>query len=165
MSESADRVSSAIRNLRKDCSMTQVEFAAALGVVPTSIHRWEAGSSIPEFEMVISLWSLAIERGSATSKEFADFLLSRTSAIQPLFDAVQLPDIKALDQTVASLSVDQRRLVLAFIEMLRYNTDQTANEVMRLLLEPWRQRVSKTQTSQHPFGKGIKRKTTKGQAQ
>jgi hypothetical protein len=35
--------------------MTQVEFPAALKVAPTSIHRWEAGTGSPEFEMVVSL--------------------------------------------------------------------------------------------------------------
>jgi hypothetical protein len=93
--------------------MTQVEFAAALKVAPTSIHRWEAGSGVPEFEMVVSLWSFAIERGSPTSREFAEFLISRTDAIKPLFEAKDLPEIKALDRDIAALQVEQRQLAFA----------------------------------------------------
>lgn len=145
MSESVERISEAIRTLRKHCSMTQVEFAAALHVAPASIHRWEAGTSSPEFEMIVSLWSFAIEHSSATSKYFAEFLASRTDAIRPLFDAAQLPAVQALDRQIASLGVDQRQLVLAFIEMLKQNTDETAERVIRLLLEPWKQSQSENQ--------------------
>jgi DNA-binding XRE family transcriptional regulator len=145
MSESVERIPEAIRALRKHCAMTQVEFAAALHVAPASIHRWEAGTSSPEFEMIVSLWSFAIEHGSATSKYFAEFLASRTDAIRPLFDAAQLPAVQALDKQIASLAVDQRQLVLAFIEMLKQNADETADRVIRLLLEPWKQTHSENQ--------------------
>ncbi|HMF78992.1 MAG TPA: helix-turn-helix transcriptional regulator [Bryobacteraceae bacterium] len=150
---SADPISEAIRALRKDCSMTQVEFAAALGVAPASIHRWESGTSSPEFEMIVSLWSFAIERGSLSSKFFAEFLSSRTEAIKPLFDAAQLPAIKAVDSEVGSLAVDKRQLVLAYIRMLKQNTDQTADRVMRLLLEPWTQQPSSDSKDSKPRAK------------
>jgi len=148
MSEPTDRVAEAIRRLRKDCSMTQVEFAGALGVAPTSIHRWEAGTGSPEFEMVVSLWSLAIERGSATSKHFAEFLSSRTDAIRPLFDAAQLPAIKGLEREIASLQPDNRQLVAAVIQMLKQDNDETAARVLRALLEPWRRDLLENQKIQ-----------------
>ncbi len=130
--------------------MTQVEFAAALSVAPTSIHRWEAGTSSPEFEMVVSLWSLAIERGSSTSKQFSQFLLSRTDAIRPLFDAKELPEIKALDKEIATLPVEQRQLAFAYIRMLKHNTDETIDKLMRVLLEPWKEvRSRKQESAQH----------------
>lgn len=139
MSGNSSRISQAIRGLRKDSGLTQVEFAAALKVAPTSIHRWEAGSGVPEFEMVVALWSLAIERGSSTSREFADFLISRTDAIKPLFDAKALPEIKALDSEITSLPVEQRQLALAFVRMLKQNTDQVTDRIIRTILEPWMQ--------------------------
>lgn len=147
MPQAADLISQAIRNLRKDSGMTQVEFAAALGVAPTSIHRWEAGSSSPEFEMVVSLWSLAVDRGSPTSKQFAQFLVSRTDAIRPLFDAKELPDIKALDSDIATLSAEHRHLAFAFVRMLKHNTDETTDKLVRVLLEPWREVRSRKQES------------------
>lgn len=138
MADSSNQISQAIRRLRKDSGMTQVEFAAALKVAPTSIHRWEAGTGIPEFEMVVSLWSLANERGSPTSKEFSDFLISRTEAIRPLFQAKELPDIQALDQEIAALPVEHRQLAFAFVQMLKQNTDDITDKIVRVILEPWK---------------------------
>ena len=113
--------------------MTQVEFAAVLKVAPTSIHRWEAGTGSPEFEMVVSLWSLAIERGSPTSREFSEFPIL-ADAIRPLFDAKELPEIQALDKEIAALPVEQRQLAFAFVQMLRQNTDQITDKIIRVIL-------------------------------
>jgi|SRR5581483_5351285 len=138
MPESVDLIAHAIRDLRKHSGMTQLEFATTLNVTPTSIHRWEAGTSSPDFEMVVSLWSFAVERGSPTSKYFADFLTSRTEAIRPLFRAKELPEIQALEGEIATLSSDQRHLVFAFLRMLKNGHDDTAEKVIRVLLEDWR---------------------------
>lgn len=145
--------------------MTQVEFAAAVGVAPASVHRWEAGASAPDFEMVVSLWAFAIERGSATSKYFAEFLSSRAKAMRPLFKAAQFPAIQALDSEIASLSPDQHQLALAFIHLLKYNTDATTEQIVNFILEPWKQRYlqdkSSRQDSTYEKGvppKGVKKK-------
>jgi hypothetical protein len=53
--------------------------------------------------------------------------------------------VQALDRQIASLAVDQRQLVLAFIRMLKQNTDETGERVIRLLLEPWKQSQSESQ--------------------
>lgn len=127
--------------------MTQVEFAAAVGVAPASVHRWEAGASAPDFEMVVSLWSFAIEHGSATSKYFAEFLSSRANAMRPLFKAAQLPAIQALDSEIASLSPDQHQLALAFVHLLKHNTDTTTEEIVNFILEPWKRRYLQDKSS------------------
>ena len=149
MAENLSKISQAIRRLRKDSGMTQVEFAAALKVAPTSIHRWEAGSSSPEFEMVVSLWSLAIECGSPSSREFADFLVTRTDAIQPLFNAKELPQFKALDEEIMSLSVEQRQLVSALVRMLKRNKDELLDKLIQVLLEPWKEVRPRKHDPQH----------------
>jgi transcriptional regulator with XRE-family HTH domain len=148
MSESDDQISEAIRALRKDLSMTQVEFAGILGVAPASVHRWEAGTSAPDFEMIISLWSLAVEHGSAISIHFAEFLSGRANAMRPLFKAAQAPSIQALDDEIASLSPDQNQLAHAFIHMLKHNTDATTEQIVRFLLEPWKRRYLQGKRSQ-----------------
>jgi transcriptional regulator with XRE-family HTH domain len=134
--------------------MTQVEFAARLKVAPASIHRWESGTSIPEFEMIVSLWSLAIEHGSVASKHFAEFLVSRTEAIRPLFDAAQLPAVKALENEIAELAVDERHLVSALIRMLKNNSDPTAYRILRFLLEPWNPTISESSRKHTPHFAG-----------
>jgi DNA-binding XRE family transcriptional regulator len=131
-------MSDAIRALRKDCLLTQVDFASALGVAPASVYRWEAGTSNPDFELVIGLWSLAAKHRSATATFFEEFLGDRIDAIKPLFAAAKAPVVEALDSAIADLSSDQYQLVLAFIEMLKNNKDETATQMMRLLLEPWK---------------------------
>lgn len=120
--------------------MTQVELAAALGVAPASVHRWEAGTNTPDFEMIVSLWSFAIEHGSATSRHFAEFLSDRANAMRPLFKAAQLPAIQALDSEIASLSPEQHQLAFAFIHLLKYNTDTTTEQIVHFILEPWKKR-------------------------
>lgn len=129
--------------------MTQLEFAAALNVTPTSIHRWEAGTSSPDFEMVVSLWSFAVERGSPTSKYFADFLTSRTEAIRPLFRAKELPEIQALEGDIAELPPERRHLVSALVRMLKYGQDDTAEKVIRVLLEDWRNSQPRPEAAQN----------------
>lgn len=133
--------------------MTQVEFAAALGVAPASVHRWEAGTSNPDFELAVSLWSLAIQHGSATSRRFAEFLAGRVEAIKPLFAAAQAPIAEAVDSAIADLSPDQMQLVLALIEMLKSNHDQTADQMLHLLLDPWKQKIIAERTSAASKGK------------
>lgn len=141
MPEQANRMSSLVRTLRKNCGMTQVEFAAALRVAPASVHRWESGTSNPDFELAVALWSLAIQYGSPTSKHFATFLAGRIDAIKPLFAAAQAPIVEAVDSAVSDLSPDHLHLVLALIEMLKNSTDATADHMLRVLLDPWKQKV------------------------
>jgi DNA-binding XRE family transcriptional regulator len=137
MSEPIETLADAIKALRKHCSLTQVDFAVALNVAPASIHRWEAATSSPEFEMIVSLWSFAVQRGSPTSRYFADFLVSRTDAIKPLFNAAQLPELKAIEKEIAELDVAERQLVLALVNLLKRKSDETAIRGIRALLEPW----------------------------
>lgn len=137
MSEVIESLADAIKALRKHCSLTQVDFAVALNVAPASIHRWESGTSSPEFEMIVSLWSFAVEHGSPTSRYFAEFLVSRTDAIKPLFHAAQLPELRAIEKEIAELGVTERQLVLALVNLLKQKSDETAIRGIRALLEPW----------------------------
>lgn len=137
MSERIESLADAIKALRKHCSLTQVEFALTLKVAPASIHRWEAGTSSPEFEMIVSLWSFAVQRGSPTSRYFADFLVSRTDAIKPLFNAAELPELRAIEKEIAELDIPERQLVLALVNLLKRKSDETAIRGISALLEPW----------------------------
>lgn len=147
MPEQANRMSIVIRTLRKDCGMTQVEFAAALHIAPASVHRWESGTSNPDFELAVSLWALANQYGSSTSKHFAEFLAGRVDAIKPLFAAAQAPIVQALDSALADLSPDHLHLVLALIEMLKNNKDKTSDQMLHFLLDPWKQKILTEKTS------------------
>lgn len=156
MSDTAAPLSGVIRELRKDCSMTQAQLAATLRIVPTSVHRWEAGTSNPDFELVVSLWSLAIEHGSPTSAKFAEFLADRAHAIKPLVSAVQGPIVQQVDSALAKLPPGDLDLVLAFIEMLKHNEDPTADQIFRVLLEPWKRKILSNRAAATP-GKHAKK--------
>lgn len=41
---------SAIKKLRKNCLMSQSDFAEALGVAFSTVNRWENGKSMPNFK-------------------------------------------------------------------------------------------------------------------
>jgi DNA-binding XRE family transcriptional regulator len=141
MPDQVVRMTDIIRTLRKDCGLTQMEFAAAIGVTATSVHRWEAGTSVPDFEIALDLWACAVEHGSATSRFLAEFLAEKSDAIRPLFSAQQVSLFETAYSAIFGLSPDQQQLVLAFIELLQNNKDQSVDQMMRLLLEPWRKKL------------------------
>lgn len=47
-----------IRALRKERRLTQEQLAGALGVTTGAVHKWEAGLSVPELDMIIRLAGL-----------------------------------------------------------------------------------------------------------
>ena len=44
-----------IKTLRCKCANTQEKLAAALGVTPQAVSRWEAGGSYPDMELIPSI--------------------------------------------------------------------------------------------------------------
>jgi DNA-binding transcriptional regulator YiaG len=57
----------AIRELRQSLSLTQVQLAAALGITPTSVYRYEAGSSFPDVNTLASFWQIRYRQKVAGS--------------------------------------------------------------------------------------------------
>ena len=47
-----------IRALRKERKLTQEQLADALGVTTGAVHKWEAGLSVPELDMIIRMAGL-----------------------------------------------------------------------------------------------------------
>jgi len=132
-----DDFSGAIRKLRRERSLTQVQLANALGIAPTSVYRWEAGSSVPDMPMLVSLWHFALESGSAAATVFSDALTELAGPLKPLFETSSRARQSVIDKTAQTLEPEQQILVMAFIEMVRRGADPVSEKVMRLLLEPW----------------------------
>ena len=44
-----------IRALRKERKMTQEALATVLGVTVGAVHKWEAGMSVPELDMIVRM--------------------------------------------------------------------------------------------------------------
>ena len=59
-----------LRALRKDCGETQVQVAAALGLVDRHYQKFESGATLPSFQNIIAL--------ADHFQVNADYLLGRT---------------------------------------------------------------------------------------
>ena len=44
-----------IRALRKERKLTQEQFAEVMGVTPGAVHKWEAGLSVPELDLLVEM--------------------------------------------------------------------------------------------------------------
>ena len=56
----------AIKYLRKELGMTQVELAKAMNIYGTSISRWESGKTVPQVKMAKSILKVAEQNGAST---------------------------------------------------------------------------------------------------
>jgi transcriptional regulator with XRE-family HTH domain len=121
-----------IKRLRRDLSLTQVQLANELGIAPSSVYRYEAGASNPTSEVLEKLWALASKGSLPYSNDLARALHRKTSGPY----GSQQTDL-AQTVSVAGLHPHERLLVVAFIKMLRTGRDETADRVIKLLLEPW----------------------------
>jgi transcriptional regulator with XRE-family HTH domain len=138
MSEPTFDIAAAIKKLREDCSMSQVDLANALGVAPASVYRYESGTSSPKTETLYKLSKLAVDNNLRYADDFYRALLERTQGIAAVTYDERLDERqKVVDREAASLRADQQLIVLALIKMLRENQDKTAERVLNLLLEPW----------------------------
>lgn len=131
----------AIKRLRKDLSLTQLDLAREVEITPTSVYRYEAGTSVPNIETLSRLCDLAREKASPlVSLQFGRLLWARVGPR----DKSEVRDAArglSISQAQELLAPEQRLLAMAFIKMLRESSDATAERVFAVLLEPWIKRV------------------------
>jgi transcriptional regulator with XRE-family HTH domain len=58
MDQKSSEFSNAVRTIRKDNQITQIELARLVGVTQSTISFWERGVEIPSFEHQVKLLSL-----------------------------------------------------------------------------------------------------------
>ncbi|MBV8549749.1 MAG: helix-turn-helix transcriptional regulator [Acidobacteriaceae bacterium] len=148
-----EQLAVAIRELRQSLSLTQVQLATALGITPTSIYRYEAGSSFPDVNTLASFWQFAINKGSPAAIAFTAILASAIPALQPVLEnAFQIDAERLASASETRLTPDEGLLVMAFMKLLHSPpTDplaRMARKVCETLLEPWYEQ-SKKELSQH----------------
>lgn len=131
-----------IRRLRRDLKLTQAELAAAIGLAPTSIYRYEAGSSSPSLETIKRLYDLASEKKSGSADFFAGALLGDAPAAHPAADYPR--SRRSIASPLSAIAVDGQFLspreqlaVIAFVLMMRNNTSDVTENILRALLDPW----------------------------
>jgi transcriptional regulator with XRE-family HTH domain len=148
--ESSERpltISEAVKKFRLECGQTQVEFAVALGMAPTSIHRYEAGSSVPDFPVLKKLLDYALKRKNASAQEIFLAEVGKRMGLQSEgLDASLLPSIgpdplSALEIEGQPLSNDERLKIVGLVLLLRHSSDPTTKSVVDAVLKPWLDRA------------------------
>lgn len=148
-----DRLPLAIRELRQSLALTQVQLAAALGITPTSIYRYEAGTSFPDLNTLASFWQFAINKGSPATIALTAILASAIPALQPVLEtSFQIDTEKLANTTETKLTPEEGLLVMAFMKLLKAPSGDPvaamARKLSETLLEPWYEQ-SRKELSQH----------------
>jgi DNA-binding XRE family transcriptional regulator len=148
-----EQLAVAIRELRQSLSLTQVQLAMALGMTPTSIYRYEAGSSFPDVNTLALFWQFSITKESPAAIAFTAILASAVPALQPVLEAsFELDPGGLASATESRLTPQEGLLVMAFMKLLHAPpTDPVATmarKVSETLLEPWYEQSKKELSQQ-----------------
>jgi transcriptional regulator with XRE-family HTH domain len=140
-------ISKAVKRFRLACDQTQVEFAIALGIAPTSIHRYEAGTSIPDFPVLKKLLDYAVKRGDSGAQETFMRELGTRMGLDP--QAIENPSggtdaLSAVHLEGERLSKDEKARVVALVLLLRHSADSTNRSVIEAVLQPWMSKARET---------------------
>jgi transcriptional regulator with XRE-family HTH domain len=132
---------SAIRELRVQLGLSQFQFASELGITPTSIYRYEAGTSVPNAEVLSRLLQNAVSHQLFdVARDFASAWSDRTGLTFSI-QGSQTGKNDPLLEAISRLRPDQQLAVMSFVQMLEHGTDQTADRMIKVLLEPWLERA------------------------
>jgi transcriptional regulator with XRE-family HTH domain len=152
MTDNTEAVASAIRQLRRELGLSQVQLANAIGITPTSIYRYEAGTSGPDAQLLAALWNLAINHKSASATYFSELLGNLLPPLLPLLQAASVAQEALIDSVAILLPLDDRVLVMALIDMLKSKPGDSVlhRRMILLVLEPW------LESARAKFANGIK---------
>jgi DNA-binding XRE family transcriptional regulator len=141
-----DHLGKAIRKYRRDIGLTQAQLAVALGIAPTSIYRYEAGTSTPDVGALQKLYLHSEnQQNSEAKKLFYDALTDKVGLGLTLGNR---GDAASSNTGTASslrnvlvqgrpLTPREQLLAVALVIMLRNNLNDSSDKMMQLLLEPW----------------------------
>jgi transcriptional regulator with XRE-family HTH domain len=140
------QLGAAIREFRQKSKLTQAQLAVTIGIAPTSVYRYEAGSSSPDVGALQRLFMFADrEKNEAAKRSFFEALCAKTG-VDPrdfqltFFGKSSANSLSALQQLRVkgkNLTPKEQLLTIAFILMIRNNTEDSSDKMMRVLLEPW----------------------------
>jgi transcriptional regulator with XRE-family HTH domain len=143
-----DELALAIKEIRRAGSLTQARLAREVGLAPTSIYRYEAGSR-PDTAALFALTRYAEQKGLTAARNVFLKALGQTSFISGSYsnstsarDTVTDVSIM-LANAVAELSRNEKIEAFAFLSFLKENTDSTTERVIKFLLQPWRDEAYK----------------------
>lgn len=144
--ESAVEFANAIRDLRRTAGLTQAQLAVAIGIAPTSIYRYEAGLTKPDLRTIQRLFVFADKHQDQAAKRLfqrelqhgGDLIVTGTEGTALKMKLRERTPAAALLKA-GSLPLTPREQVLAvaLVLLLRNNVDESAEKMIKLLLEPW----------------------------
>jgi len=126
--------------------MTQAQLATALDVAPTSIYRYEAGTSTPDLKTIKLMANYARDQKVAWAHGF--FLRLFVGEVD--FDRlVAGPPFGTLSGGIpAEIVVSDRPLtpreqlfVIAFVLLLRNNINPVTEDILKVLLDPFMEKA------------------------
>lgn len=137
-----------IKRIREIRKVTQVELANALGITPTSIHRYEAGTSVPALAVVRDLLDYtrkypelgaeqeALLRAIEERVDLSDDAKAYLSGSAPPRTNQMSPPRSLLDVNVlVSLTQAEHDVLEATLALIR-GKDRTAQRLLISLLDP-----------------------------
>lgn len=126
----------AIRALRTEVGITQVDFAAELGITPTSVYRYEAGISIPTSDILAKILQYAVDKQSPQAvQDLSEEIAKRTGL--NLLESHHLSSDAPFIRALGTLRLEKRMLVMAAVAMLVSGPDPTETRIFEALLAPW----------------------------
>ena len=138
-------IAAILQRLRRDLSLTQVKLANALGIAPSSVYRYEAGGSDPTRAVLEKARDLALKNGLPYADDLARILGEKAGGRSDLKEQFNQQTV-----SLAGLHPHERLLVAAFVKMLRTGRDETADKVIKVVLEPWMAEVEEELVKPRP---------------
>jgi transcriptional regulator with XRE-family HTH domain len=131
-----------IRELRNSLGLTQVQFASEVGITPTTVYRYEAGTNTPTNDILASILKFAVGKQALNSvQSLAEELASRSALY--LFDGIAQTarGDDPISTAISRLRLEQQSEVMAAVLMLLESSDTTAIRIFKYLVEPWMSRA------------------------
>jgi transcriptional regulator with XRE-family HTH domain len=139
--DSPAAIAIAIRDLRRELGLTQVQFAAELGITPTTVYRYEAGTGVPTNDTLVKILQYAVTKQvPRTVQTLTDAISQRTGL--NLADTEPLTSETPFVAAIANLRLEKRSLVIALVTMLSADNNETEIRILEALLKPWLPRMS-----------------------
>ena len=145
-SDDQARLGRTIRDFRQKSGLTQAQLAVTIGIAPTSIYRYEAGLSTPDVGALQRLFMFADRERNDIAKEVFFGALCEKTGVDPEDFQLNLFN-KHWTQTSGAwkkvrvaakpLTPREQLLAIAFVLMIRNNTEESSERMMRVLLDPW----------------------------
>jgi transcriptional regulator with XRE-family HTH domain len=134
----ADSIAAEIREFRKSVGLTQAQFANAVGITPTTVYRYEAGTNIPTNDVLAKILQFAVKQQSLKAVQIFGKLLGERSGLLFIDGGSSGGQTESLtNEAISALPLERQLEIMAAVLMIQEGLDSTALRVFKNLVEPW----------------------------